>query len=84
VGLVSKINKSAELMSGLAQRMDVDLSESILANPETAAREYRSMVLRCTGCTDQDACAHLQDEQAHIDAAPDYCRNRDTLNAAKG
>ncbi|MGJ8618333.1 MAG: DUF6455 family protein [Sulfitobacter sp.] len=79
----SKIDKSADLMFGLSERMDVDLGSRVLADPELAAKEYRSMVLRCTGCCDQDGCAKLQRDHDHIDRAPDYCRNGATLNALR-
>ena len=83
MAVFSKIGKSADLMFGLTQRMDVDLGTSILANPEQAAQEYRSMVLRCTGCSDPEGCAKLQGTHDHLDQAPDYCRNRDALNAMR-
>ncbi len=79
----SKIDKSADLMFGLSERMDVDLGSWVFANPEQAGREYRAMVMRCTGCSDQAGCEKLQRAQDHIDQAPDYCRNGATLNAMR-
>ena len=81
--IFSKIDKSADLMFGLSERMDVDLGLRVLANPEQAAQEYRSMVLRCTGCSDPEGCAKLQRTHDHLDQAPDYCRNRDALNSLR-
>ena len=79
----SKIDKSADLMFGLSERMDIDLGSQVLANPERAGRAYRSMVLRCTGCSDQAGCATLQRTHDHLDRAPEYCRNGATLNALR-
>ncbi|MGC1496470.1 MAG: DUF6455 family protein [Sulfitobacter sp.] len=79
----SKISKSADLMFGLTERMDVDLGTRVLENPEQAAQEYRAMVMRCTGCSNPGGCAKLQRTQEHIKEAPEYCMNRDTLNAMR-
>ncbi|MGJ8626635.1 MAG: DUF6455 family protein [Sulfitobacter sp.] len=79
----SKIDKSADLMFGLSDRMDVDLGSRVLANPVQAAQEYRSMVIKCTGCSDQAGCAKLQKSHDHIDEAPKYCRNGAALNAMR-
>lgn len=79
----SKIGKSADLMFGLTERMDLDLGSRVLANPEQAGQDYRAMVLRCTGCENPSGCAKLQRDHSHIDQAPDYCRNRNTLNAMR-
>ena len=79
----SKIDKSADLMFGLSERMNIDLGSGVLANPEQVAREYRSMVIQCTGCSDQAGCAKLQSEHDHIDQAPEYCRNGAVLNAMR-
>lgn len=83
MAIISKIDKSADLMFGLSKRMEVDLGSRILANPEQAAQEYRSMVLRCTQCSDQTGCAELQHTHDHLDQAPDYCRNGKVLNALR-
>ena len=83
MAIFSKIGKSADLMFGLTERMDVDLGSLAQTNPEQAALEYRSMVLQCTGCSDPVACAKLQRSNDHLDEAPEYCRNRDALNALR-
>lgn len=81
MGLFSNVDKSADLMRGLAERMDIDLGAQVSANPDTAAPVYRSMVLRCSGCRNQDDCAELQAKNDHLDHAPHYCRNRGTFDA---
>lgn len=81
MGLLSKIGQSADLMQGLATRMDVDLGARILADPDHAAQVFRTMVLRCSQCDGQSDCASLQAANPHIDAAPAYCRNREVLDA---
>ena len=83
MSIFSKIDKSADLMFGLSERMDVDLGSRVLADPEQAGREYRAMVLRCTGCSNQTGCANLQHTHDHIDRAPEYCRNGDFLNGLR-
>ncbi len=63
------LDKSADLVRGMADRTDTDLSTPL------AVSQFRQMVLACSGCTDQDGCAKLQAENDHLDAAPGYCRN---------
>ena len=79
MGLFNKLANSADLVSGMAERTGTDLSAAILANPETAARQFAAMVYRCSACTEQDACSHLQAEHDHLDQPPAYCRNRAAL-----
>lgn len=83
MALFSKISKSADLMFGLSERMDIDLGTRVLADPEKAAKDYRAMVLRCTGCSNPGGCAKLQRTHKHIDAAPEYCLNGDALNSMR-
>ncbi|MBF9044267.1 adenylosuccinate lyase [Rhodobacterales bacterium HKCCE4037] len=64
-----KLDRSADLVKGMADRTGTDLS-----NPQTA-QQFKRMVLACTGCVGHDACAHLQAENDTLDAAPVYCRN---------
>ncbi len=81
MGLFSKLNKSAALMNGMAQRVGVDLSAGMLTSTHQAAPAYRNLVLRCAGCSEQAACEVLQADHDHLDAAPGYCRNADRMNA---
>ena len=76
MGIRSRFGTSATLTQGMAERLGADLPAVIEQDPEYAARAFRSAVLRCMRCTDQNACAHLQAENATLDHAPDYCRNR--------
>ena len=73
-----KISDSTGLVSGMAERLGVDI-EARMTHPETAGRTYRDMVMRCATCSQQGACSKLQDENPLLDAAPDYCMNGDVL-----
>lgn len=79
MSIFSRISESAGLVSGMASRLDIDLADRIPAAPESAARGYAAMVMRCAGCRAQAACRQLQDANPILDHAPDYCRNRDIL-----
>lgn len=79
MGWISKIARSADLASGMMDRLGSDFAEDILRNPETGTHKYASVVFRCAGCSDQDGCAKLQAENTHLDHAPDYCRNKKIL-----
>ncbi|MFY9209595.1 MAG: DUF6455 family protein [Aestuariivita sp.] len=79
MGWISKIANSADLASGMMERLGSDFAQDIINNPETGTRKYASVVMRCSGCSDQDGCAKLQAENDHLDHAPSYCRNADVL-----
>ncbi len=76
MGFLKKMARSADLANGMADRRDLDLAERILRNPDTAGVELSRMIMRCAGCSDQDGCEKLQACSSHLDAAPDYCRNK--------
>jgi hypothetical protein len=67
----TRLNQSIDLVRGMADRTDTDL-----ATPANAAR-FRSMVLRCSACDQQDACTKLQSETTRLETVPGYCRNAD-------
>ncbi|MCF3596207.1 DUF6455 family protein [Rhodobacteraceae bacterium LMO-12] len=83
MGIFSKLAASADLVGGLSARLGVDMNAPMMRNPEQAAIEYRGMVLRCAGCTDQADCAERQANSDRFDAAPDYCLNKDILDQAR-
>ncbi|MEX3016072.1 DUF6455 family protein [Gymnodinialimonas hymeniacidonis] len=64
-----KFDRSADLVKGMAERTETDLSDPIIAS------QFKQMVLACSACSDQEACTRLQAENSRLDAAPDYCRN---------
>ena len=80
MALFQKMSESVQLVSGMASRLDIDLSDRIAANPETATRSFAAMVMRCAHCSDHAACARMQEENPMLDAAPAYCRNGDVLH----
>jgi len=79
MGWISKIANSADLASGMMDRLGSSFAQDILDSPETGVHKYASVVFRCAGCPDQEGCAKLQAENAHLDHAPSFCRNKDVL-----
>ncbi len=73
-----KVSASAGLVTGLAERLGIDLA-TLAQRSQTDARSYADMVTRCAHCKQQDACASLQENNPALDAAPDYCRNKDVM-----
>lgn len=78
----NKVSDSAALVSGMAERLNVDFADRMAADPEGEARNFHAMVMRCTGCDGQEACRNLQENNLLLDEAPEYCRNRDVLRRA--
>ncbi|MFD3189567.1 DUF6455 family protein [Sedimentitalea sp. HM32M-2] len=83
MGLFSKLSGSADLVNGMADRLDADLADAICRDPESQAAKFRSMVITCSACSDQEGCAELQSREDHFESAPDYCLNKDILEAAR-
>ncbi len=81
MGLFSRISRSADLMNGMAHRVGADLEAATLADPDSEVARYRSAVLGCSTCREQDACQKLQQGCTQLDEAPAYCVNRDMLAA---
>lgn len=77
--IASKIAPSADLLTGMLDR----LGKAAVGPGETATtahgRALRNMVFRCLACPDQPGCAALQSRHRHLDRPPEYCRNAATL-----
>lgn len=77
--LFRKISESASLVSGMANRLDIDIASRITSAPEIQTHNFASMVMRCAGCHQHEACMALQNANPALDAAPSYCRNADVF-----
>ncbi|WP_420397860.1 DUF6455 family protein [Nioella sp.] len=82
MGIFKTLSDSAGLVDDMADRLDVDLTHIGGLDVESSALAYRSMVLSCTACTQHEDCRHLLDDNAKLDDAPSYCRNRDVMHRA--
>ncbi len=79
MSVFSRIDRHARLVERMADTVGVDLAEESLRG-RMPPQEYRAAVLRCTGCSQVDACCSWL--EAHPDGAvapPDYCRNKITF-----
>jgi hypothetical protein len=72
------IRKHAALVDRMSNRLGVDLEERLFRG-DIAPDLLPDLVLRCTKCTDPEACARRLDSTAPMEAAPGFCVNRDTL-----
>jgi len=79
MGLFSKLGQSTDLVEGMADRLGVELADSMAKDPEAEGRRFRRAVLNCSHCGNQAGCADLQAANSHLEEAPSYCRNRDML-----
>ncbi|MBE1282457.1 MAG: adenylosuccinate lyase [Rhodobacteraceae bacterium] len=83
MGLFSKMGQSADLVSGMSERLGVDLSDAVARDPEIEGYKYRRAVMRCSQCSDQEGCLKLQANSTHLDQAPSYCMNKDLFEHTK-
>lgn len=82
MGIFKNLSKSAGLVNDMADRLDVDLNHIGGLDPENSAYAYRSAVMSCSACKKHEDCRHLLDENATLEDAPDYCRNRHVMHRA--
>ncbi len=71
--------KHAALVDSMAEHLGVDLDEQVMrgaVEPDLIP----DLVLRCTNCTDPEACARLLVMTERLDEAPHYCVNRKNLS----
>jgi len=79
--IAAKIAPSADLMTGMIDRLGKTVLTEADAPTLGRARMVRNMVFRCLACPDQPGCAALQGTVQHLDAPPAYCPNAATLMA---
>ena len=78
---LSRFDRHATLMTRMADALGRDLETEMLSG-RLAPEDYREKILRCVSCADADACAALLDASGdHLDAAPEFCRNRSAFEA---
>ncbi|MBY5974436.1 DUF6455 family protein [Pseudooceanicola marinus] len=73
MGFFSKLDKHADLMGGMADRVGLDMAEKMV--DESVANGYRAAIIRCATCREAGACAQWQAEHATAEHTPGYCRN---------
>ena len=78
----TKLSGASERVGAMAERVGA-VPEADTAAAMELARNYRGAVLRCSACTDTQACAEWQNTHAHADTAPDYCRNKAMFDGLK-
>ncbi len=81
MGVVSRIATSADVMSGMMARMNKVAVDPRAVATEAHARKLREMVLRCAACPDQPGCIALQSTTLTLAEAPDFCPNKEALQA---
>jgi Family of unknown function (DUF6455) len=80
----SVLKRHAQLVDRMASALGLDLEEAGMRG-DLPASEVTDAVLRCTGCTDPDACERwLDDHPQGAAATPGHCRNSDLFRQLKG
>lgn len=78
----STLRKHANLVDRMSDRLGVDLEEEVLRG-NVAPDLIPDLVLRCTSCTNPEACQRLLATEDRLEAAPGYCKNRETFDALR-
>ena len=69
-----KLKKHADLVDRMASARGIDLEEQMMRG-RLSFGALEDAVLRCSGCTSPDDCAHWLAERRTADSTPEYCRN---------
>lgn len=80
--LFRKIDRRADMMSSMAEKVGVDWSKLVTRDPEMAV-DYRSAVLTCFGCQHEGACVKWQALHESSEQTPRFCPNSDRLTALR-
>ena len=69
------LKRHATLFDDMAQARGIDLEEEMLRG-NLRMMELEDAILRCTGCSQPDACEHwLASQNGPVAEGPSYCRN---------
>ncbi|WP_415403432.1 DUF6455 family protein [Tateyamaria sp. SN3-11] len=77
----SKLAQSADLMTGILDRIGKTLVAPGAHASRANAQAARNMVYRCAACPDQDGCRRLQATALHLERPPLFCTNAERLMA---
>lgn len=80
MGYFSRIDKAANLMTGLAERLGRSPLELDAGLTQNAVLQYRHMIMRCAACRHYSDCEALQKTHHRLSAAPAYCLNKAELD----
>lgn len=78
----TKLEERSPLVSGMMGRCGADVGEAFrqgVTNP----RQYRECLERCAGCDETEACRMLLEEGDAREGAPDYCLDKEEIEAVK-
>ena len=75
----NRIAASADLMTGMINRLGKAATNENHAPTTAHANMIRNMVLRCNACPEPAACAALQRTVQCLDQPPLFCPNTDAL-----
>ncbi len=76
-----RFDRHSRLMNSMADALGTDLEVEVLSG-RLAAGDYRERLMRCVSCRNAQACARLlETAEGFLEEAPDYCRNKASLDA---
>ncbi|BAQ69937.1 hypothetical protein NHU_02790 [Rhodovulum sulfidophilum] len=79
----TKYDEHVHLVEKMAEVLGVDLDEETMAGRWTP-EDMQDSVSRCLGCTDPSQCrSWLWTHDAGAGETPDYCRNKDLMEAMR-
>ncbi|WP_157932983.1 DUF6455 family protein [Roseovarius salinarum] len=82
--VIGQMERRADVMGRMAQRLGVDWSEEIAAHPDRAAGMYRGAVVTCAQCEREGDCLRWMERHETSDHTPDFCLNKELLEGMRG
>ena len=78
--MLKKLNKHADLMSKMTEKVGLELGDELLSG-KLSAIEIRDAVVTCTHCKNVSDCQKfLDDANANVEHAPEYCLNKQMIS----
>ncbi|MCR8726265.1 DUF6455 family protein [Frigidibacter sp. ROC022] len=75
----TRLNRHAALVGKMADTLNIDLAEKAMRG-ELCEGSFRGLLMNCLACEKPGECQQFLDAHpAGAEAAPDYCRNRETF-----
>lgn len=77
----AKLERHQRLSTDMAEKLGIDLEE-VAMRGEVPPEELQNVVLRCTACSEAQACRDWLGDHPNGGALPPaYCRNKDLFKA---
>ena len=81
MGLFPQVAKGTARAKAMLDRLSLNAQDVFGRDPVQHGRNLRHRALNCASCQSRDACDRLLATVTSLEAAPEFCPNKDSLAA---